>query len=374
MIAWVAAPSLFLAGIVAFNLVTWPTARRGAPGPERRVSILIPARNEARNIEACVRAALAARSVAEVVVYDDGSTDETPDILARIAAEDPRLRVAQGTGLPAGWVGKPHACHQLGRLAREPWLLFLDADVIVAPDGVEALLDTRERWGADLLTAVPRQIMGSFPESVLMPLLHLTYAAWLPLVLVPWARDARLTAANGQVVLASREAYDRFGGFEAVKQEVVDDVALVRVVKRVGLLAVFADGRHAASCRMYRSFDEIWRGFSKNLHEGVGSTPGLAVVLALHLWAFVLPYVALGAGLVVGGPWLWAGLVGVSANLALRIGLAARFRHPAVSVLAHPVAVVVLMGIAVNSWRWVRANRVQWAGRTYARREERVHA
>ncbi|MCA9549577.1 MAG: glycosyltransferase [Myxococcales bacterium] len=358
LIPWLvfALPALTL-GLGLVNLFTWPRPRR-SEASVAGVSVLIPARDEAANIEACVRAALAA-PVREVLVYDDHSTDDTPAILARLAAEDPRLHVLAGGPLPPGWVGKPHACHRLAEAAQGDLLLFVDADVRLAPDGPARLATLLDAERAQLLTAVPRQRMESFAERLVLPLLHLTYVSWFPLALTHKSRDVRFLAANGQLLMARRQAYRSVGGFSAVRDAVVDDMALCRRAKRAGLRVVFADGHHVAACRMYSGWPEIWSGFAKNLYPGLGGRPcALAVAVALYLAAFVLPYGALVAGLPGAG---WA----VAANLVLRTILALRHRQPPEGVLLHPLGVLALVAIAVESWRRTRQGRLTWRGRVY---------
>jgi glycosyltransferase involved in cell wall biosynthesis len=381
----IAGPALLPVGMIALNALVWP---RGRPRPAAAptVSVLIPARNEERAIGAALDALRAATGpILEIIVYDDGSTDATPRILAEKAAADPRVRVLSGVPLPPGWVGKPHACHRLGEAARGEVLLFLDADVRLAPDGLRRVLDllaaAPDGRETALVTAVPRQRTGTFAEALLLPLLHLVYLAWLPTPLVRRSADPRFLAANGQVLAVRRSAYAAIGGFAAVRAEVVDDMAFCRRAKVLGLPVLFADGHRLADCRMYEGFGQVWRGFSKNLYEGVGGHPaGLFFVVALLFWSFVLPYLALAAALplhaATGGTPLAAslllgGVVGVGANLAARGLLAARHRHGLAAVLLHPVAVLVLIGIAINSFRWSRAGRIAWAGRTYAARPHR---
>lgn len=371
----VAVPSLLVLGVALFNLAVWP---RGRPGGcfRGRVSVLIPARDEAANIERCVRAALAGTAPPdEVLVYDDASGDDTARIVARLARGEPRLRLLRGTGLPDGWVGKPHACHRLAAAAGGDVLVFIDADTVLEPEGLARLGGVLERMGAALVSAAPRQVTGSWAERLVIPLLTLSYLAWLPLPLVWRSRDPHLLVANGQLLAARRAALLAAGGWAGVRAEVVDDMALARRVKASGGRVVFADGFRMARCRMYRDAGDLWRGFSKNLYEGVGGRPvGLAVVFVLYGGIFVAPYVALavalaGAG---GGGLVPAALLGVAANVALRVSLALRFRQPAEGVLLHPFAVLGLLGIALNSLRWSRRGVIRWRGRSYAARASRL--
>ncbi|MFW5968318.1 MAG: glycosyltransferase [Persicimonas sp.] len=355
------------------NVATW---RRGRPGGEYsgRVSVLIPARDEAATIEACVRAALEGKHpVDEVLVYDDDSTDATPQILANLTEEFARLEVVEASPLPSGWVGKPHACHRLAEATTGDLLIFVDADTLLSEDGIARLAGLIEEDEADVVTAVPRQITVGFFERLVVPLLHLTYTSWFPLRLVSASSDARFLAANGQLMAVERTAYDTIGGFEAVRAEIVDDMAFCRRAKEAGLAVAFADGFHMARCRMYASAGEVWRGFSKNLYEGIGAHPlALIGVMALYAAAFVAPYLVAPLAYAMGASGVGlAATVGVGVNVALRAVLAARFRHPPEGIILHPVGVLALLAIAVNSFRWHYRDAIAWGGRLYARREAR---
>jgi chlorobactene glucosyltransferase len=368
--------ALLPSALTAFNLLTWPRGRRDAH-PAIRPSVLIPARDEEQNIEACVRAVLASDTEPhEVIVYDDQSSDRTAEIVERLCRHHPRLRLIRGGPLPGGRVGKPHACHQLALASSGEVLLFVDADTVLEPGGVRRLLSLLEPAGgpgADLVTAVPRQQMRGALERLLMPLLTLTYTGWLPLWLVRHSRDPRFLAANGQLLMIRRQVYDRTGGFAAVEREIVDDMALCRLAKMRGARVLFADGFEMASCRMYRSAGELWQGFTKNIYEGLGeSRAALLLALVLYATAFVWPYLALGYALAFAPAWLWPPAVGVGANLATRAALALRFRHPASSLLLHPLAVLLLMALAVNSLLGNLRGEVFWRGRSYAARRDRM--
>jgi chlorobactene glucosyltransferase len=362
---------LLPAALVLYNTRTWhrPQARARNPNaPAARVSVLIPARDEARNIEAAVRSVLAQDDeLLELLVYSDASSDGTDELVSRLAEEDSRVRLLRGRELPEGWVGKPHACQRLFEAARGDVLLFMDADVRLEPHGLSGLLACLAGTGG-VVTAVPRQLAGSFLERLLLPLLHLTYTAWLPLRRAErWSHPA-CVAANGQLLLLERTTLRRLGGFAAVRSELVDDVQFCRHAKRRGFRVCFVDAHELARCRMYRGARELWAGFSKNLFEGLGSEAALALALLLHAACFLLPYCAfalLAADAAATGYALGSCALGVLQNLALRALLAARHGQPWTGVLLHPLGVIMLMALALDSWRRARFSQLSWAGRRY---------
>lgn len=376
-LALLAVPACIPLCLVVFNAVFWT---RGRPDPAAAaaapagVSVLIPARDEVANIERCVRAVDAMRGpVSEIIVYDDGSTDGTTAVLDRLCDELPRLRVLQGDPLPPGWVGKPHALHRLSEAAASDVMLNIDADVTLDRDGLLRMLSLLGRLNADVVTAVPRQLAGSFTERLMIPLLHLSYVAWLPMPLIHRTRDPRVLAANGQLLLIRRRALDSVGGWASVRTALVDDMALCRAVKSDGRRVVFADGDAMAQCRMYPDASSLWRGFAKNFYEGIGGNPlAMILVMALHLLFFVMPYLVLPVALLTGNQSLAiASVIGVGANICLRAVMAWRYRHSAASVLLHPIAVLLMMGVLLTSYRWSRRGDIRWRGRSYASRADR---
>ena len=361
-------------GMTLANIATWPRGRaRGRMPRSKRVSVLIPARNEEATIERCVRSVLEnEHPIEEVIVCDDNSTDATPEILERLREQDSRLRVIRGKSLPEGWVGKPHACHQLAAQARGDVLFYVDADTFLTREGIARVASLFQDLDADVVTAVPRQITGGFIERLILPLLHLTYTSWFPIVLTWKSRDVRFLAANGQVLAIDREVYDALGGFEAVRDEVVDDMAICRMVKQNGGRVVFADGFEIARCRMYSSGREVWEGFSKNIFEGLDGSPlALGVVMALYGGGFILPYIALAMS-TRRPDLLPAALTGVGINTALRTLLTRRFDHSPEGILLQPVAAAGLLAIAINSAKWSMQDSITWSGRTYVGKRSRA--
>jgi len=370
-----------------WNLLTWSHRTNSLPKTRLDVSVLIPARNEQENIGALIQSILQQTSlsrVSEIIVYDDHSTDQTPAIVTELAKTDARIRLISGQELPHGWLGKPHACQRLYEASKSSLLLFLDADVRLKPQGLDRLVSWSQGVEPNfVVTAVPRQIAKGFLERLMIPLLHVTYLSWLPLRWANRSFDPALVAACGQVLLASRDALQCTGGFISVRSEIVDDVKFCRHARLKGCVVVFADGHKIATCRMYTSSAQLWAGFSKNLYLGLGTPWALALAVFLYLAAYVLPYItSLGLALSplshssagsLALVWLQrAAWWGIAANVSLRGLLCLRYRQSWLSVMLHPVGVLSLVALAINSALWARSGRIAWSGRVYRRNGELV--
>ena len=366
-----AGPALLALLVTAIDAVGWARGRLGAR-LEGTTSLLIPARNEERTIGAALAAALV-EPFDEILVYDDQSEDATAAIIDSVAASDARVRRIEGVLLPTGWIGKVHACARLAEHARGDWLVYADADVRLEPGVLERLGSIAQTLQADVVTAMPRQDVVTWMERTVVPLLHLIYVSWLPAPLVWASRDARFLMANGQLLAMRREALQRVGGWAAVKRELVDDMAMCRACKIAGLRVVFADGHEMARCRMYRSTSEVWDGFTKNLYEGLGERPlALAGAILLHLHAFVVPWIALAMSGFLGSESVLVGaLIGVGANVTQRTWLSLRHRLPLEGIVLQPLAILVLVALAIESWRRSTQGRIAWRGRSYVARSER---
>lgn len=373
-LAWAAAGlALLSAGLTAWNLLLYRAPPRpaaaGTGAPPPTVSVLIPARNEADTIEAAVRAVLANRDVElELIVLDDASTDATAAIVAALAAEDGRVRLERAPPLPPGWSGKQHACHVLGGLARHELLVFVDADVRLAPDALgrmAAFLGPRE---AALASGVPHQETGSFFERLLIPLILVLLLGYLPMAGMRLSRLAGFGAGCGQLFIARRAAYRRAGGHAAIRASLHDGVTLPRAFRRAGFGTDLFDATDIATCRMYRGARQVWDGFSKNATEGMATPAALPVWTVLLAGGHVLPWLLLAAGAAAGLP---AGVtvpaaLGVAAALAQRLALALRFRQPLPEVLLHPVAILVLLALQWTALiRAARGRAPTWRGRAY---------
>lgn len=363
--------SLTAFGALAATAATAHTAynltRLRRPGPRpatttEPVSVLVPARDEADRIGPCVRAILDSTGVElELVVLDDGSLDGTADVVRAQSGGDARVRVVEGAPLPPGWTGKAWACHQLAALARHELLVFVDADVTLALDGLAATARLLRESGLDLVCPYPRQLADGPLPRLVQPLLQWSWLTFLPLELAERSTRPSLTAANGQLLAVDSHAYRAAGGHRAVRAEVLDDVALLRAVKSAGGSGNVADGTDIAHCRMYDDSAGLVAGYAKSLWSAFGSPAGAVAVGGALSAMYALPAV-----MAVLGPsratrrW---GALGYGAAVVGRVLVARRTGGRVLDSLAHPASVVAFDALLAQSWRRRRAGTLAWRGR-----------
>ena len=342
------------------------------------ISVIVPARNEARNIERCVRSVLSTTYPnVEVIVVDDHSSDGTGDIAREIAAVDRRLAVIQAPDLPPGWFGKQWACASGARVASGSLLCFTDADTTHAPDLLSRSVNALRARHADLLTVAGAQEMHGFWERIIQPqvfaLLSIRYGGTEHVSRTKRPADA---IANGQFILVRRGTYSAMGGHELVRDLVAEDMAMAQEWVRGGRRIALLMGRDQLSTHMYSGYREAVFGWRKNIyasgrHAALGGRVGRAlypVILPLMpISALVPPIVLLlcAAG-ALSGAWLaWSAIV-YAASVAYWALLYLWFRQPAWYGLLYPLGALVLLIIALGALR--RGRRVEWKARVYVAR------
>src|SRR4051794_7623321 len=355
VIALVLAVGPLLLALANLRLYLPPPAATGRPS----VSVLIPARNEEATIGAACAAVLANEGVAvELIVLDDHSTDRTREIVSVI--DDPRRTIASAPPLPPGWSGKQHACGHLATLASHDLLVFVDADVRLAPDALSRMAGFMERHDVGLASGFPHQIVRTWSEVLLLPLIHFLLLGFLPMMVMRRSPDPALGAGCGQLFIARRAAYLRAGGHAAIRSSLHDGIKLPRAFRAAGISTGLFDATDIAACRMYTDARSLWEGLTKN------ATEGMATIKALPVWTLILAGgQILPAILLVTEPGV-ASAAAVAASIGLRLLLARRLRQPIGSALLHPVGVAALLVV-----QWAALTRsalgipATWRGRAY---------
>lgn len=353
-------------GVLTVNLIT---ARRlhdvpsASAGP--RVSVLVPARDEARNLARLLPAIRNSRYAGlEVLVLDDGSRDDTAAVVESHAAADGRVRLIPGLEPPPGWTGKNWACHQLAHHATGEILVFCDADVVPGPDAVGRTVTILTDGGggreADVVTAFPRHEPGGWFEEAVVPMLtRVPIAALLPLALVRATARPSLAVGNGQWLGWRRSSYTALGRHALVRDDVLEDVRLARSAKAAGLRVEAVVAPRDLWVRMYRSAGETWAGFAKNAYPLAGGTdrrflPVVAIFTATMLAPLLIPAVR------PLDPVAW---IPLALLVVLRAGCAVLFGDRARTILLHPVGAVAALSVALDSRRRHRRGTVVWKQR-----------
>jgi Glycosyl transferase family 2 len=343
---------LFVRNLSAYRLL--PEADEN----DLHISVLIPARDEASNIGETLESILSTPAQIEVLVLDDQSSDDTSDVVEDFSKRDPRVRLVHGTTPPAGWLGKNFACYTLAKAARYPLLVFLDADVRIArSDSLARLTKFMSDSGAAFASGVPREIVGTWLERLIIPLIHFVLLGFLPLRRMRRTTQIGCAGACGQIVAVRRDDYLRIGGHGAIAGCIHEAIALCRHFRANGLRTDLFDATDTFSCRMYHSAIEVWNGFAKNAREGLGSkhliVPATIVLLAGQVAPFVLLPFSRG---------LTSCILAASIVLAVlpRFRGVLRFQQSWIGALLHPLGITLLL---VNQWL-ARCREVEWKARS----------
>ncbi len=363
--------SIFLLNL-ALNLLSLRIPRSGGLSVEPPVSVIIPARDEQKNIGCCLESILCQDySDFEVIVLDDGSSDRTPEIVAELAARDKRLRLMSGRPLPKDWAGKPHACYQAAQEARGDWLLFVDADTAAAPDMLRRVVAEAIRQRAALLSGFPRQITP-FGQKTAIPLMYFFILSWAPLWWLARGSKPKATFAIGQFLLFDAKFYWSMDGHAVVKSRIIEDVWLGAEVVRRGGRQVAVDLSPVFATRMYDTMGGMWEGLVKWTYSvAVFSLPALVGIMTLGAVVFLVPFYSLWQAVTSASPVLPLTLFQVAVIFFMRCLADSRFGESVVATILHPIGLVIWLAAA--TWGMVRAltgTGVSWKKRVYDRTSE----
>jgi len=335
-----------------------------------RLSVCVPARNEERGVEACLQSLLNQDYPNfEVIAIDDHSTDRTGDIMRNLAQENSRLKVLEGTDLPDDWLGKPFALHQAFKVAKGEYLLFTDADPVFKPTALNTAVHVMRERELDVLTLMPKAEFGSFWERAVQPVIF-GFIASLTRFKNVNDPDHRSAMGFGAFLMFRRSSYEKIGGHEAGKSDVLEDVLIAKRAKRAGLKLFVADAKQLFSIRMYFGLKEIWFGWEKNMffamkESVVKATYNVAVVLG-----FVFtPYIILAINIFEQIGWLWIvmALVGVVLVSAAFYKTCDEMELQRNNAVLFPIGALVMAAIMANSmFHTLVRKKTKWRGRVYS--------
>jgi hypothetical protein len=341
--------SLFLA---LLNFFTIRTVQNKANLINQKVSILIPMRNEIGNATKCIASVLAQQGLTnfEVIVLDDASTDGTNEVLKNI----PEIKHLTGAPLPQGWLGKVWACHQLSEAATGEVLVFMDADVRVKEHAIASSIAKMGDW--DFISPYPRQLSSGFIERIFQPFLHWSWFASVPLVIAQSMKVKSMVVANGQLLIIKRPAYLTSGGHQKIKSQVLDDLELARELIASGFKGGVAQGAQISSCLMYQSAPAMFAGYRKSLWRAFGGLPGSILAAALLLSTGVASLVFAIAGSTIAG-------LSFALILITRLLSSIKAKESFLTLIWHPLAVLIFVGILTYSWVGKFSGKLIWRDR-----------
>jgi cellulose synthase/poly-beta-1,6-N-acetylglucosamine synthase-like glycosyltransferase len=261
------------------NLLFRPSLKKGQINQDSLVSVLIPARNEEKNISVILNDVINQdyKNI-EIIVFNDQSDDKTPEIVNKFALQDKRIKLINSDGLPDGWLGKNYACYNLSKHATGDYFLFLDADVRIKNDIITNSVFYLKKHNLGLVSIFPKQLMKGFGEKITVPVMNFILLTLLPLILVRISKKPSLAAANGQFMFFNAEIYNKMQPHEKMKNNKVEDIAIARYYKNNKIPVDCLVGDETIMCRMYNSFSEAVNGFSKNVIAFFGNSFFLALI------------------------------------------------------------------------------------------------
>ncbi|MBN1655351.1 MAG: glycosyltransferase [Deltaproteobacteria bacterium] len=369
--------------VIWWGVRRWPFAKiaknTDKPTSEEspKIAVFIPARNEQERVEKALSSVLAQDYPNFSVRFiDDQSTDKTWEIASRLARGCNRLELFRGKSRPEGWLGKPWALHQITQGVTEDWFLFVDADVVLHPQALSRAMDEAERYGSDLLSILVTVRLQSFWQKVIGLTTAAIVAVTSPIAYVNDPKKKTAFAAGG-FMLFRRDAYQAVGGHAAVKDQIVEDVALAYKVKKRNLRLVLLSAPELVSTHFFGGFNEIWRNLRKNFFGLFGVHPGKLSLYSLWLLMWVLlPWFGLVAGISFSirfeSSIEWRAVaafsfIGVASLLGMTGVFALLARSSPLYALTVPLGVCVLLAISwSNAWMFYFGSGLEWKGRTVA--------
>lgn len=337
------------------------------------VSIMIPARNEEKNIETCIESLLKQNyENFEIIVLDDNSTDKTGVIVTEIASKDNRVRLIKGEALPQDWAGKPFACYQMAQKARGDWFLFIDADTISEPEMITSTMKIALEDKPSLLSGFPRQITKGLGQKVIIPLIYFVML-WLPYWWIQQSPKPRPALAIGQFLLFSRKSYWQIGGHTAVKSKIMEDVWLSYEINRHGGRHLTIDLSPVFSCNMYSDIGSMWEGFKKWMYSVSVLSPFVLILLLLLAYGlFLSPFLSLWHDLFIASnpaDWRFLLIFQVVLIIFLRILVDNHFKASVISAFLHPLGFSYLIICVIYTFcQQMVGKGVRWKDRLYSQK------
>ena len=349
-------PSSFILLISLINFLTIRNPKKSAQINES-ISVVVPLRNEAANVVELIDSLRTQKNLAQVefLLLDDNSEDETLALLQQHTSGLSNFHILTGSTLPQGWIGKTWALQQLFERASGQIIVSVDADVRLVPDAINRAVTLLKNTQLDFLSPYPKQLSFSWSERLIQPLLQWSWMSTVILRIAEKSSIFSMVVANGQFFVVRRAALAQVGGYESVRNKVLDDVELARALVEEGSHGCVANGAEIASTRMYSSWKEIQAGYGKSLHAAFGSVFGSALAITFLFLTGIAPLFAAITGSTIG----WYAYAAVTLT---RVMSSIKTSKNPMDALLHPISSALLMYLIIYSW--LMRGQVQWKGRT----------
>jgi len=335
------------------------------------ISILIPARNEAENISRCLKSLLKQDYPnLEIVVLNDNSTDGTSKVVKVIAEKDNRVRLVEGAPLEDGWIGKNFASHQLAKYAKGEYFIFTDADTLHFPKTVSSAFGALITTKVDALSIYPRQIMVTFAERMTVPIINIALQCFIPFILIKKSKSPLFSTALGQFMMFKREVYEKIGGYESIKGNMVDDIQISKRVKKAGYKFMIFDGRNTIYCRMYKNLKGVIIGLAKSIYPAFnGNILSLFSFTGLLTATLLIPFTLLPLGaFLFDWPVAVIRLIifQIIIVLAIKMIFAIRYKQRMLDILLAPISMAIIDALVFVSFFQAKYGEgLSWKGRVY---------
>jgi len=329
------------------------------------LSILIPARNEEKNIENCINSVIETNNnYTEILVYDDHSTDSTADVIKKISQSNKKVKIAKTLKLEKGWTGKSFACYQLAKQSSSEWIIFIDADTTVMKD-LSQFISYSEENNLSMLSAWPKIEMKSITEKIFMPLLNFIVFTTCPMLIARKINSDNLGLAHGACILFQKETYMKLGGHNLVKNDLFEDTRLARIFRQKGKKTYCINGSKIISVNMYDSFSSIWNGFKKNYYPSFTKDSSFFFFQSIFIISYFVAPLIYTTSIILNLNKI-LGIVLLAINFVPIILINLKFKYNFLSTFTQPVGILAMFILGIDSWKNMKFGKgLAWKDRIY---------
>ncbi len=334
---------------------------------ENMVSVLIPARNEEKNIEKCVDSVVnQGEIVSEIIIYDDHSTDKTKDIIKFLTKKyESLVKQAKTKNLPKGWLGKNYACHNLSTEAKSQNILFIDADTTLKDNAVSKIVSISLKNKITMISAWPKIKMESRTEKILMPVLNLIVFTLFPYIISTKFMTSSLGLAHGACIFFNKKKYIKYGGHKLVKNNFFEDTSLAKKWRDFGENSQIINGEKIIEVRMYESLKEIIDGFTKNFYPALGNLFRFTIFQTYFALSYIIfPILVFIYSYQDKIDVLFLSVIILS--ILPRIIINIKFKYQILSLILNPFSILIMLFIGYKSfYQSVIKKNITWKKRIY---------